>query len=388
MRSLFLLPALIACGGGSTASDAADDGFDRVAMLAHLSANLFVPTHEASVPAATALQTSVQAYCTALEGGPADTERDAARAAWAEAVDRWERTEAMLVGPAAMDNKALRDRIYAWPLANTCGVDREVVAHFADPTAYDVTAELANVRSLAAIEYLLFVDATTHTCTTTPEGWDALAADLPRARCGLAAALAADVVVAAELAAEGWSPSGGDYTRELVEAGTSGSSIPSLHEAVNRVSDALFYVDTMVKDMKVGEAGGIVINACGAIEEPCVREVEHRHADRATAAIRLNLRTLREAFTGTTEAADGPSFDDHLRLLGATALADRMTASIDAAIAAADALPDSFLTALAEDRESVVAFHVLLRAFTDDLKSEFLTVLGLEIPDDVAGDND
>ncbi len=364
--------------------DADTSGFDRQAMLRHLVAEVFRPAHEAFVDGASALRDGTAAYCAALGRGDATTERATALAAWRDAVDRWERAEAVLVGPAALAMSTLRNRIYAWPLSSPCGVDRAVPAAFASPATYDVAAQLDNVRSLAAIELLLFATSSEHHCAAPPDGWDALGADLPRARCTLAALIADDVVAAATAVADGWDA----YTTALVEAGSSASSIPSLREAVNIVSDALFYVDKMVKDMKVGEAAGISINACGAVGTPCLREVEHASADHATAAIRINLRMFRDSFTGTTATADGPSFEDHLRALGATDLADRMLASTDAAIARADALDDSYLTALTEHRDDVVALHVALRALTDDLKSQFLSVLGLEIPDDVAGDND
>ena len=40
------------------------------------------------------------------------------------------------------------------------------------------------------------------------------------------------------------------------------------------------------------------------------------------------------------------------------------------------------------DYAKVVATHAAVRDFTNDLKSQFLTVLALEIPDDAATDND
>jgi hypothetical protein len=40
------------------------------------------------------------------------------------------------------------------------------------------------------------------------------------------------------------------------------------------------------------------------------------------------------------------------------------------------------------DRDLVVQTHAAITLFTDDLKSQFLTVLALDIPDDVAADND
>jgi hypothetical protein len=140
--------------------------------------------------------------------------------------------------------------------------------------------------------------------------------------------------------------------------------------------------------MKLAEAAGIAVNACGTVDAPCEREVELRYADRATQAIRTNLTALRQAFTGTTPAADGPGFDDFLGALGHSDVATRMVDKLDAAIAAANALPDSFLAALAGDYPQVVATHRAINRFTDDLKSQFLTLLALEIPDDVATDND
>jgi hypothetical protein len=150
----------------------------------------------------------------------------------------------------------------------------------------------------------------------------------------------------------------------------------------------MFYVDLMVKGMKLAEAAGIAVNACQTVQTPCEREVELRYADRSTFAIRANLVALREAFTGTTVSSTGPGFDDFLIALGHQDVADRMTASLDGAITAANALPDSFLSALSTSYSQVVATHAATKAFTDDLKSQFLTLLALEIPDDVATDND
>jgi uncharacterized protein len=355
---LCLVIACAACGndgGGGDPADARDDGFDRAAMLARIADEVLIPAHDELVTRTVALRDATANACDAT-----------AQQAWRDTLDVWQGIDAVLVGPAAMDDNELRNRIYVWPLYATCGIDREVTAYWDDPGAYDVSLELDNVRSLAAVEYLLFNTSTEHTCAAPPNGWDALGADLATARCGLAAEIAADVATAAALARSGWDT----YRADFVAGGMAGE---------NQVSDALFFVDRMVKDMKVGEAAGITINACGAIEEPCLREVESLYADRGTQAIRANLRGLEAVW---------PGFDAHLRAVGAIELADRMQASLDGAIAASDAVPESYLGALADDRDLVVALHVATKAFTDDLKSQFLTVLGLEIPDDIATDND
>jgi predicted lipoprotein len=299
-------------------------------------------------------------------------------------MDEWEVLEAVQVGPASADNGALRGRVYGWPLLAPCTIDQDVVKRWTTPSSYDVNAVLDNARSLAALEYLLHYTSAVSSCPITPAGWDplaAVAADLARARCELAAVVAADVRAHAAQLATAWSPSGGNYIATL-------AALPE-RDAVNMISDSLFYVDRMVKDMKLGESAGIVINSCGTVEEPCLREMEHRFADRGTQAVRINLRALRSVFTGTASAsADGLGFEEYLIAVGAPDVAARMTANLDAAVAAADALSDSYTAALTTDRAGVVATHAAIKLVTNDMKSQFLTVLGLDIPDDIAADND
>jgi len=393
-----LCAAIGACsGGGGTRSDAPELNFDRNALLAHFATNIALPI-QADIEAKAALvPPAVTAYCDALDGGNTTTiatARAGLDGAFRSAVDAWERADALLIGPAAMSNGALRDRIYAWPALAPCDVDRDVVAHWNTPSSYDITTKLGRARSLSAMEYLLYRADPMHTCAIEPAGWSALAADLPRARCRLALTLANDVAAASAELHGAWAQSGGDYAGELARAGQ-GSSLPSAHEAVNLVSNSFFFVDRIVKDMKLGEAAGIVVgNSCGTMGSPCLREVELQYADRATFAIRVNLVTLREAVTGTRMASsglaatDGPGFDDFLTAVGHPELGESMTSDLDAAIAKANALPDSFLGALANNYAAVVDVHTAVKQFTNDLKTQFLTVLALDIPDDVASDND
>lgn len=381
---------LVGCGGESsrTPDAATPDQFDRAALLDHLANRVLLPMQTAAATKAAALPAAIDAYCDALDAGTPGATLDAARAAWAETIDAWQRAEGVLVGPAAMDNKALRSYIYAWPSISTCEIDRDTASRFADPSSYDINAKLIRVRSLTAIEYLLHPPSASHTCIVEPTGWSALGADVPRARCRLAEAIAVDVAAKTAAVETAWRADGGDYVGALVRAGQSGSSFATAHEAVNVVAGGMFYVDYIVKDMKIAEPAGIADNACGAVGTPCLIELELPFSDRATFAVRNNLASLRELFTGTTATADGPGFDDFLIAVGHADVADRMTASLDAAIGAAAQLPDSFVGALMNDYDKVVATHGAVKTFTTDLKSQFLTLLALELPNDVPTDND
>ncbi|HEY5926845.1 MAG TPA: imelysin family protein [Kofleriaceae bacterium] len=386
-----LVLAGFGCGGETDKHDAMTDNFDRSALLAHLATNVLLPIQEDVAAKAALVPAAIEAHCTALGSGTGDTTLGTARLAWQNAVDAWERADALKVGPAVMDAlpATLRDRIYAWPAQAPCDTDRDVVTHFNAPASYDLTTKLGRQRSLTTIEYLLFPQTDMHSCVTEPPGWTALAANLPLARCRLALTLAEDVATAANELVTAWRADGGNYVGELAGAGTSASSIASAHAGVNLVSNSFFYVDRDVKDMKLAESAGLVMTTvCGVVGEPCVREVELRYADRATFAIRINLSALRQAVSGTTPTADGPGFDDFLIAVGQPDLAANMLADLDAAIAKASALPDSFLGALTSNYTAVVDTHAAIKQFTNDLKSQFLTVLALDIPDDVASDND
>lgn len=380
--------AMSACSGTGTKPDVPADGFDRRAMLQHVSANVLLPIQATFDAKAAVLPEAIEAHCNALDQGDANGKRAGVVTAWGEAIDAWQFADAVLIGPAAMNTKDLRAKIYAWPLVAPCGLDRDTASRWANPASYEVAKQPPNERSLAAIEYLLFNTDFSHTCPMEPAGWSTLGPDVPRARCRHALDLARDVAARGAELYTAWRADGGNYVGELALAGDRASSIPTAQEAVNRVSDGLFFVDRVVKDMKLAEAAGIAANVCNAVQTPCLQEVELRYSDRLSYAIRANLRALHQAFTGKTASGDGPSFDDFLRAVGQPELADRMTANLDAAIEKSDALPASFLTALQTNYPAIVATHAAVTAFTNDLKSQFLTVLALDIPDDVAADND
>lgn len=389
MVRVALSVALFACGEETTRTpDAAPDLFDRSAMLAHLAHQVLLPMQTAAAAQAAMLPDAIDAYCDALDAGAPGATLDAARTQFAATIDAWQRTETVLVGPAAMDNKALRGLIYAWPTISTCEIDRDTASRWAAPTSYDITAKPIRVRSLTAIEYLLHPPSADYSCVVEPTGWSSLGADVPRARCRLAEAIAIDVATQAATLDTAWRADGGDYAGMLARAGQSGSPFSTAHDAVNAISTGLFYIDYTVKDMKLAQPAGIATNDCGTMGTPCLIELELPFSDRTTFAVRANLAALREVFTGTTATADGPSFDDFLRALGHDDVAGRMTVSLDGAIAAAARLPESFNAALANDYQKVVDAHAAVRTFTTDLKTQFLALLGLELPNDVPTDND
>lgn len=401
--SLIALGPLLAClascggggGGGGSSTNPPDNDFDRRALLSSYTDRVVLPALRDFAREAADLEQAANALQEALAASqPADTEIGVARAAWRSAIDAWQTLEILQVGPAGsptmvMGGLGLRDEIYSWPTVNACRVDQETVSgDFASADFF--TRELVNTRGLDAIEYLLFDADTNNACSAsvdinTSGSWNALVGTggLPLQRARYAARASAEVTRRAVQLRDAWEPTLGNFAGQLTNAGLSGSQYSSAQDAVNDVFAALFYLELQVKDHKLALPAGLD-PTCASDTCPELRESLWAHVSKEH--IRANLVAAQRVFLGGDTSGIG--FDDFLRALGASALADRMATNLVAAIAAVDAIPGSFEDALASNPQSVRDAYIALKAFTDDLKSQFVTVLNLEVPREGAGDND
>jgi hypothetical protein len=100
------------------------------------------------------------------------------------------------------------------------------------------------------------------------------------------------------------------------------------------------------------------------------------------------MRAFSRLFLGGEPGGDEPGFDDLLRDMGASGLADQMSVDIAAAIVAIESIEGPLYEALSTDLEGVIAAYEAVKRVTDNLKTMFLTVLDLEAPNRAAGDND
>jgi predicted lipoprotein len=284
----------------------------------------------------------------------------------------------------------LRDEIYSWPSVNPCRVDQETVSEdYADAGFFD--QELVNTRGLDALEYLLFDTGTDNACAPTIDintdgSWTALinSGNLLARRTSYAALAAEDVSKHAIQLRDAWEPTGGDFAGQLARAGQSGSPFGTAQDAVNEVFAGLFYLELDVKDEKMAPPAGISPDCSG---EVCPNLSESIYADASKEHLLRNLVAGQQIFHGGS-GTSGVGFDDFLRALDASGLATQMTADFAAAIAGTEAIPGTFITALNTDPDSVRAAYEAVKKITDELKSQFATVLNLKIPQEGAGDND
>ena len=168
------------------------------------------------------------------------------------------------------------------------------------------------------------------------------------------------------------------------------------------LTDGIFALDKLVKDLKLGVPLGIN-SSCSKIA--CPEIVESIYSENSFANIRVNLVAFRDLFTG----AAGSGFDDFITEEGFPEVSARFTENTDAAIAIIDGVSGGSLyqEALSINSESqatacnnafadpdtssdLVGCRLTgaVKRITDDLKIDFVTIVGVLIPDSAQADND
>ncbi len=369
--------------------DVADAAARRI-LFKNLAERVIAPTYADFARSTTRLAKAADAYATSL----ADDDLKDARAAFVDAMLIWERAEVFQVGPSAPvsasspGGQGFRQQFYAWPKVNRCGISRGLVEQ-----AYKDEASFAllfpDARGLGALEILLFDTGVASGCAKTNSilvsgAWDNLSADELLARRGLyARSVAADLAARAPALGQAWRK----FTRELATAGAGSSLFGVTQDALNALSDALFYLDTETKDMKLATPLGLTESCTG---EGCLGTFEHPLAKISGQSIRANIEAFRDLFRGLPPAPPGAAMAglrDLLRSVSADKLARDMDALLDASLADIGAV-GSLEEAVASADPRAMKVYTDLQSLTDRLKTDFIAVLALKRPMTAAGDND
>ena len=372
--------------------------FNQLALIASLTDDVISPTFESFKVEAEKQHQSVMAYCESennfanntAEQASVDQTRLDAQTQWRATMNIWQQAELMQIGPLQEDDNLLRNNIYSWPTVSTCGVDFDVT-FFKDDIVngqpYDINFRTASRKGLDALEYLLFNESLEHSCGVNmgPTAW-ANYSDTERkvARCNFATEVAQDIENNADILLAEWNTADG-YAAQLKEAGTSGSIFATDHDAVNVISDALFYIDSFTKDEKLAIPLGLLLNQCGSVA--CPEEVESLLSMHSLSNIKNNLLAFEKIFNGSDNTG-AIGFNDYLIDVGGTVTAEEMQANITKALTAIDQLTTSLAVALENTPEQVEQIHTDVKDITDQLKTDFITSLALELPATSAGDND
>lgn len=400
MKHLLLIALLLtlSCSSEPTSNNGVKDESKDVniglrrGILEDIGQEVILPTYEGFALKADALLIAAEGWSKDAQSAQA---QESAQAAWREAATQWQLAELTQLGPTGLMSEVaagedLRYEIYSWPQTNDCRVDIELAAKsYAQPETF-ATSRI-NVRGLDALEYLLFYNGDQNACSTqhplNAEGtWAAIPTqELAQRRADYAKAAAALLVRDAKRLVNAWSPQGDHYLKELTQAGQGSTRYTSTQEAFNAISDAMFYLEKESKDMKLGPPLGLIgcTSDCAITPE----KLESRHANASKAHLLANLEAFTLLYQGGPDA-QSRGFDDLLRAIGQEALAEAFEADLANAKAALEAIDGELQEALAQDPDAVVAAFDALRAVVTRFRTEFISVLDLELPQRAEGDND
>lgn len=419
--SVALFPLGLACTAGPESFPQPPPVIDTHVLLSSWADQVIVPELRAFVQDATWLEESAGAYAehmnqddwqvssanTESAGTPTDATQDdpsieetqtllvRAQSAWKQAMLRWERIEVMQVGPAGMPGiimggSGLRDEIYSWPSVNPCGIDQQIFSNTFGTTGYFRT-KLVTLYGLDALEYVLFAPSLDNACpemaTLNRENqWSQLTETVRRQRrAAYAHAVARQLLSDAKVLLSAWESDEGGFRDEFVFPGSDGSVYGNPSEVINQVFAALFYIELKVKDRKLAVPAGLHVDC---VSQTCPELLESRYADLSKEMIDANLDGFAALFFGNAEDPNAFAFDDYLSAVGADSLSDSIRQKLETAKTRLAETPTSLRAQLDANPQSVIHIHEAIKNLTDDIKSQMVSALNLDVPQEGAGDND
>jgi predicted lipoprotein len=408
MTKPFLFPAtllstvfaLAGCGGsgGSGTSPTQNasicSSFACDSLLQNIADNVVIPMINAFETHSNNLNTAITAWQTAPENAELKL---AAQQAWNQAMLSWQSLEVVQTGPMLENSSLLRDSIYSWPSVSTCVVDQEVIEADTQGSSYDINTRTPLRKGLAALEYILYSSSLDHSCpsnTAKTQNWNARPeAERLALRLSYAIEAGNDISAWATQLKTQWASGDNSFRQDLLNAGSALSEFSSQQSAVNAISDALFYIEKQVKDIKLAEPLALKGGKCTQGAAECAGFVENPLSERSKQHLRQNLLAFEQIFLGNTaDGTQGPGFDDLIDTVnGGENISAGMAADINSALNAIDALGEMTLKEAVTDTNGVnlaKGIHESTKKITDRLKNDFLNILGLTIPAAAAGDGD
>jgi len=381
----------VACSGiGSDSSETLADCPIVAQMLADVGPEVVIPYLERFRSQLSKLDETMLSYRSDIEDGVDPDEAILGpRDGWVQSMIIWQKLEMMQIGPqasslTAVGGEDIRDELYSWPSSvNPCRVDQVT----ADESYLDedfITANLVNAYGMDAMGHLLFAGSES-ACPSQVDpvangAWDALGEDGIRShRLAYAEVLLNHIFSQSLELLKAWEADEGNFSGKLART-SEDTPYSSNEEALSAVFDALFYLDTHTRDLKLGTPLGL--HDCD--EERCPDDVEHRLSESSLLMIEGNINGFSVLFHG----GDGVGLDDVLESVGHGDLAEQISTDIEEALEALAAIEEPLSTALEEDPSSVQSLYAEVQQITDALEGDLATVLSLQIPEEAAGDND
>ena len=396
-----------ASGVGDTADSAAtgnasaEEIFDRTALMTNLVDAIIIPNYKSAATLADSFSAesgSLATYCDSIDTADEVTSKLNAQSDWLALMDAVQKTEMHVVGPAFNNEEALHNRVHSYSAGSlaTCALDQSVID--ASSAGFEVSTRAFNQRGMGALEYLLFNDDLNHSCSSQIQAtasWNGLSETNRKVqRCVIAEKLAADVAVASNSIHSQWTEGDSTFRDEFLNEDRQG-------ENFQLIIDSIFYLETFTKSQKLTIPLGLDKD-CSSVT--CPGLIESPYSETSLRNIRTNAAEFLTIFNG----AGGLGFDDLINgedFAEITARFQNQLSAVDSKIAGmsgslsdqvalvqADTNDATCVNAFANpgDESAIAACSLagLVKRVTDDLKIEFVTIVGVAIPGRAQSDND
>ena len=224
--------------------------------------NVIEPTYRRFHDSADAQVIAVTDYCTGL-GEANDAELKISCADCMESGNgRWQKVEMLQFTPLTDNESNLRNAIYSWPLQSSCASTKIPYVLWATIASIFRLAR-SNARDLMLLNIYCLHSRLEHACSTGigVEGWSNLTEqEITAARCSYATLAANDIAASADILVSSWSADSITDNGKYLKAVGDGQ----VHDALNAITDTLFYFDTNTKSDKVAVPLGVKLNNCGS----------------------------------------------------------------------------------------------------------------------------
>lgn len=386
--------------------------FDYQSMLINYADNIIIPTYKNFDLALAELNQELGAHCETLSAAPSNIEFEIGLAqtqqAWKKAMGIWQQAEFLWVGPLASNNNSLRNRIYSFATtekADACAIDIATIEHNLQPLI--LSSRNNTVRGLDALEYMLFESSLNTACSQAinqTASWNGLPESTRQLqRCNFAIAIVEDLQSHSAQLNNAWANEGDNYRSLFINPNNAGPHLKAL-------SDALFYLDKEVTDSKLGIP---LAQTDQCLLEACPQAIETRYANNNGEIILHNLKAFKMLFNGNSTTKDpGIGFDDIIIFEDFAKISLQINTKIDAAIAMAEQLTEPGLlveqatlqqvnqakaqcAAQSIDAQngniqtaSFCALHGLIQAVNRHMRTDFVTIVNVDLPVRAQSDND
>ncbi|WP_034722429.1 imelysin family protein [Bacteriovorax sp. DB6_IX] len=355
--------------------------FELSKMITNIGVNVIAPATTTFKNNANDLNKKVQTFCAVAQTMTTDTNvysvlKEELKESFKTTMNSYHRLEAAKYGPISFNEEELGLKIYSWPLVNACRVDLEIAKQSRNGE-FELKLN-ANTRGLDALEALILVEDDAHNCPRANRllnQWLEKTVDQRRVeRCAYMKLAANDLLEQATVLEKSWDIRKDNYTLSM----TAGKKPAENIEVAKVISQALFYLEEVVKDQKIGTG-----------RKNCAKLTEHAADPKlAASSILENLKGFQQVFNGISPLTkvNGFGYDDYLRHLEFETVANDINAQTLAAISSFEDLLNNQVEISKQD---ICAKFDDVRNITNILKGEFLLALGKDsAPSQSQGDMD